>query len=109
MPIAVCNGLAVRNLQEDFPYLLPERRADGMQRRQKIRLFPAEINIKPAHGFREYRRFLFRTFRRQAARKIFLPVKPEPHKSGFIRREQNSAERGTVMLNVCHFYTSENY
>ena len=73
-----------------------------MQRRREIRLFAGEIDIQPALGLCENGRFLRNTFVGQAPRKVFLPVKPQPGQSYIVRSQQNAAQRGIVMLGVCH-------
>ena len=74
--LAVGHGLAVRDLQEDFPHGLTERGADRVQRRHEIRLAAVKINVQPTLGLSKNACFLLRAFHGQVAGKIFLPVEP---------------------------------
>ena len=42
----------------------------------------------------------------QRTAEIFLSVEPQARQSNFIRRQQNTAQRGIVMLHICHGVSS---
>ena len=99
---AVGGRLAVGNLQQQPPDSLPEGRADGVQRRRKIRLMAAEIAVQPAAGFGQYGRVLLGRFTGQHGGKVFLTLEPESGQAQIVRRKEDAAQRRSVMLNIRH-------
>lgn len=95
-------GLPIRNLTQQRPYLLPEGRAAGVQRRGEIRLLPAEVDIQPAFCLQKGRCSFGPVRRVQSCRKVFCAVKPQPGQANFIRRQQDAAQGGIIMLCVLH-------
>ena len=75
--LAVGRGLPVGDLQKNCPYGLAERRADGVQRRQKVRFFAGKVYVQPAPSLGKGVRFLLDAFFRQIAGKVLLTVKPQ--------------------------------
>ena len=68
-----------------------------MQRRQKARVFSTEINVQPPDSFGQNGRFFFLIFNARKRRKIFLTLEPETCQAGFICRQQDGAQWGSVM------------
>lgn len=79
-PLCQCTigrGLAAGDAAQQRPHLLLKGRASGMERRSKVRLLPAEINIQPAAGLGEHSVLLLLMHRIQGAGKVLLPLEPE--------------------------------
>lgn len=95
-------GLPIRNLTQQRPYLLPEGRAAGVQRRGEIRLLPVEVDIQPAFCLQKGRCSFGPVRRVQPCRKVFCAVKPQPGQTNFIRRQQDAAQGEIIMLCVLH-------
>lgn len=70
-------GLAAGDAAQQRPHLLLKGRASRMERRGKVRLLPAEINIQPASGLGEHSGLLLLMHRIQSAGKVLLPLEPE--------------------------------
>ena len=91
--LAVGRSPSVGNLQKDFPHGLPERGADGVQRRQKIRLAASKINVQPTPGFCKGGCILPDTLCGQITGKVFLSVEPQTSQSDSVRCQQDAAQR----------------
>ena len=72
---------------------LPERGADGVQRRQKIRLAASKINVQPTPGFCKGGCILPDTLCGQITGKVFLSVEPQTSQSDSVRCQQDAAQR----------------
>ena len=99
---AVGRGLSVGDLQQQRPHRLLKRRASRVQRRQKARLPPRKVKVQPAPGLGKSRRFPFGMLGGQSVGKIFCAVEPQPCQPDLVRRQQDTAQRGIIMLNICH-------
>ena len=73
-----------------------------MQRRQKARLLPRKVKVQPAPGLGKDKRFPFGMLGGQSVGKIFCAVEPQPGQPDLVRRQQDTAQRGVIMLNICH-------
>ena len=100
--LTVGHGLPVGNLQQQRPHRLLKRRASRVQRRQKARLLPRKVKVQPAPGLGKDRRFPFGMLGGQSGGKIFRAVEPQPGQPDLVRRQQDTAQRGVIMLNICH-------
>ena len=98
--LAVGRRAAVGDAAEQLPHLVPERAAREVQRRAKVRLPSRKIDIWPALSFGRHRMLarLICFVRRKGEGFLFL--KSKPGQSGFVRREQNVAERGFAAARV---------
>ena len=73
-----------------------------MERRGKVRLLPAEINIQPASGLGEHSGLLLLMHRIQGAGKVFLPLEPETGQADVVSGQQDAAQRRLIVLCIDH-------
>ena len=93
-------GLAVGDLSQQRPHLLPEGGACQMKRRQEVRLPARKIDIQPPLGLLQHRRLLRSVLR--CAGEILLPRQPQACQALLVRRQQQFPHRGSIVLPRCH-------
>ena len=69
-----------------------------MERRGKVRLLPAEINIQPVSGLGKHGGLLLLMHRIQGAGKVLLPLEPKAGQAGVISGQQDAAQRRPIAL-----------
>ena len=96
--------LAIRNPAEDIPDADLKGCADHMQRREEIRVYPSEIEIKPPSGCHEDIRIFLHVLRVEIQGVVFFVIEPESCKPLIIAGEKNFTERGLVSGDILHCY-----
>lgn len=74
-----------------------------MKRRGKIRLVPCKIDVQPAPAFHQRGRFFCLCLCGESGSIVSLFLEPKAGESRLIRREEDEAERGVVVLYECHY------
>ena len=100
--LAVCHRLSVGNREKDVPDLFAERRGFRCERRQKVRLFAAEVNVEPAASFLEYGEAFLLVCIFKRGGEILLPVEPKSDEGCAVTGERDGTERRSVMRCVLH-------
>ena len=95
-------GLPVGDGPEEGPHLLLKGRAREVERHLEFRLSPRKIDRQPRLGPRQQRALPLLVLPVQALGKVLLPLKPQPGQAGFVRRQEDPAQRSLITAYVLH-------
>ena len=98
----VGDRFAVGNREQDVPDFLTKRCGFRCERRQKVGLLPAEVEVEPAACLLEYREAFLLVLLFERGGEVFLPVEPKADERRAVAGEGHGAEWRIVMCCVLH-------
>ena len=100
--LAIGDGAAIGDLQQQLPHRPTEGSAQGVEGRQKIRLSAGEIDIQPPLDLCQSGGLLLDMLLGEGIGGILLSVEPQAGEADLVGSNQDAAQGGVIILGMGH-------